>query len=818
MRPVSTRSKEKEAEVSTELACNTTNICQILYTNIDTITNKKHELLTKINLLKAQIVVVVEVKPKNSRYALTDAELQINSFQLFSDIDHSGRGVCIYVHNSLTAKIYYPTMHSVFDTKFVEVSNTNSLDKSFIVGAIYRSPNADAAHNQALNELIESPCFATKDVLILGDWNYPEIDWSVPTCVTSENHPACMFLASCSTASLTQHVMHPTRVRNFGKCNTLDLVLTNNDSLVNNVSIESPIGKSDHVTILISVTLAKYQKGLLPSYFLYNKGDYTAIRKYLSDIDWHSSFESCADVESMWQTFSNHLLCARDKYVPKMQKNNFFRERPPWLKKEMLLAVKAKKRAYRKWCKTKNDQDYKEYCKKRNFVTKTIRNGVKNFEKNISANVASNPKPFWKYIKSKTRHQTQVADLVTNNGIGRCCKDKAEILNKAFASVFVWDDNSDVITDLPQQSFQIPMDSVEISVENISCKIEQLDIHKAWGPDDIHPQLIKECAKQLKLPLKLLFTQSLKDGQVPNVWKKANVTPLFKKGDRHAPTNYRPISLTSVVCKLLESIVKDHIMEYLLSNNIISCSQHGFVPKRSCLTQQIEVLNDWTKVLDNGGCVDAVFLDIMKAYDTVPHRHLIYKLKCLGFSTMLLKWVQSFLTDRMQCVVLDGEPSTWTKIGSGVPQGSVLGPVLFLCYINDLPKDIKCSVKLFADDTKIYSAVSSVSDCDNLQNDLNKLQVWSKQWKLSFHPDKSCILRIGKHVPEYDYVTNSANGFSCIVEQVSSTKDLGVLIDDHLNFSEHIDKIVSQSNKLVGLIRRSITYLDKKPLLFCLNL
>ena len=308
----------------------------------------------------------------------------------------------------------------------------------------------------------------------------------------------------------------------------------------------------------------------------------------------------------------------------------------------------------------------------------------------------------------------------------------------------------------------------------------------------------------------MIFNKSLNDGEIPQDWKKANVTAVFKKGAKHCPLNYRPISLTSIVCKLLESIIKDHVMEHLLINNLVCPNQHGFVPQRSCLTQQVDVLDAWTKAYDQGKCIDVAFLDIKKAYDTLPHKPLLVKLKTMGFETGLLKWIEAFLSNRKQRVVVNDKLSGWASVTSGVPQGSVIGPILFLCYINDMPQQIKNEFKLFADDAKLFAYVKHQSDCESLQNDINSLADWSKKWQLEFHPLKSSILRIGKHPPEFTYYINDKTGSRFELKQSNTAKDLGVLLDEELNFSKHVDCIVNDANRLVGLLRRSLLALDKK--------
>ena len=782
----------------------------VLYTNIDTITNKMPELLAKIAEVEAKVVIVTEVSPKNFRYKLTKSELSIKNFQLFCNIEDGGRGVCIYVHSSLKANVSTEISRDVIDTKFVEISNGKF--KSFLLGVVYRSPNASVLHSQTVNDLIEALHTTNKNLLLVGDFNYPQIDWIKKISKASNTHPSSRFLQCCSNASLTQLVEEPTRVKNGEASNLLDLVLTNCEDAVKNVTVNAPIGKSDHVCLIISIFLGKKKDPLPKHFFNYNKGDYIKLRKILGEINWSEEFGSCKNVEEMWRTFSKLILSARNTCVPLVVPDNKYKERPPWMRKCIIASVKAKHKAYRKWKKMKCSENYHDYCKKRNLVTKSVRRAVKDYERSVTKNVKTNPKQFWNFIKSKTKYHDQVSSLETTEGIYVTDEDKAQVLNKAFSEVFV-DEDINSLPASPTYDIQIPMEEVVFTEEDILSKIQSVNVYKAWGPDDLHPKVLKECSAQIKYPLHLIFTESLNKGEVPCDWKKANVSAVYKKGNKHSPLNYRPISLTSVVCKIFESIIRDQIMEHLLVNNLLNANQHGFVPKRSCMTQQIEVLEKWTKEYDLGRCVDVAFMDIKKAYDTVPHKRLVLKLKSFGFESKLLNWIDAFLSNRLQRVVINSEFSQWAKVKSGVPQGSVLGPVLFLCYINDLPDGVKSELRLFADDTKLFSTINNITDCLDLQNDLDALCEWSTKWKLNFHPQKCSILRLGKNPPGFTYKMKDEDGHEYELSQTETVKDLGVTIDRQLTFTSHVDNIVSDANKLVGLIRRCITSLDKQTFL-----
>ena len=303
-------------------------------------------------------------------------------------------------------------------------------------------------------------------------------------------------------------------------------------------------------------------------------------------------------------------------------------------------------------------------------------------------------------------------------------------------------------------------------------------------------------------------------GIVPQAWKHANISPIFKKGSKRNPGNYRPVSLTSICCKILESIIRKRIVDHMTKHNMFTEHQHGFMKRRSCTTQLLQVLETWTECLDQGQCIDVVYFDFQKAFDTVCHKRLITKLVHYGIGGNILSWIKSFLTGRQQCVTVNGVSSAPIHVTSGVPQGSVLGLVLFIIFINDLPNAVQGCLKLFADDTKLFRTVVSTPDCEDLQADINAMEDWSNKWLLKFHPQKCKVMRIGNQHPNYQYSMLGHNqGSKTTLDFTESEKDLGVNVDNTLSFRDHVKKIVAKANQTTGFIRRTFKYMDKE--MFC---
>jgi hypothetical protein len=341
-------------------------------------------------------------------------------------------------------------------------------------------------------------------------------------------------------------------------------------------------------------------------------------------------------------------------------------------------------------------------------------------------------------MKSLWAESCDIPVLKKTGGLATSPQEKAEVLSSQFASVFS-DGPAGPLPLIDNRTFVI--DGFLIKPEGVLKLLLNLDVKKSVGPDLVSPRVLKECAQQLAGPLAVFFNLILLTGFVPDDWKTAIIHPLFKKGSRFLPANYRPISLTSCLCKIFEHIVSSQIHKFLFLHNLIDEHQHGFRSNRSCEGAIVSMLQDWAAPLDRLCAVDAVFLDFSKAFDTVPHRLLTYKLEQYGICGPLLKWIGNFLTGRTQRVRVNNELSKVVQVTSGVPQGSVLGPLLFLLYINDITKTVRSKMNLFADDCVIYSQVYSNNDIARLQTDLDALCQWSLNWGLRFNVNKCHHLR-----------------------------------------------------------------------------
>jgi hypothetical protein len=362
---------------------------------------------------------------------------------------------------------------------------------------------------------------------------------------------------------------------------------------------------------------------------------------------------------------------------------------------------------------------------------------------------------------------------------------------------FTHEDTSN-IPRLPQTFPDI--ETLEITTAGIEKLLHDLNPSKASGPDNIPNRILKECSVELAPLLAALFNQSIATGELPNDWTTANVTPVFKKGNKSDPSNYRSISLTSVLCKSLEHVIHRHIMFHLERHHVLTDCQHGFRKNIGCDTQLLITVDDIAKSIEKGKQIDAILLDFSKAFDRVPHQRLLLKLKHYGITGNIYNWIASFLTARTQKVVLEGECSTSAQVLSGVPQGTVLGPLLFLLYVNDIPSYVSSKIRLFADDGLLYREVKSPSDAASLQSDLDALCRWESEWEMKFNSDKCFIMHMTtkKNPAIHTYKLNDKP-----LQTTSSHPYLGLTLSSDCSWSSHINQITTKAKQTTGIIRRN---------------
>ena len=433
------------------------------------------------------------------------------------------------------------------------------------------------------------------------------------------------------------------------------------------------------------------------------------------------------------------------------------------------------------------------------------------------ADPLTSPKTYWSILKTFLNNKKIpcIPPLFHENKFITDFKEKAELFNHLFVNqCSLLSNNSVLPTNLPQLTSKC-LDSIHFSSSDIVKIISHLDPNIAHGHDMLSIRMIKLCGNSICKPLSIIFKDCLSEGKFPHEWKKANVVPVHKKGNKQSLENYRPISLLPICSKIFERLIYNEMFTFFTENNLISPNQSGFRPGDSCVNQLLAITHEIYKWFDEGFEVRGVFLDISKAFDKVWYEGLLLKLNQNGISGNLLKLLRDFLSYRKQRVVLNGQHSSWDNVKAGVPQDSILGPLLFLIYINDLSNGFSSNCKLFADDTSLFSVVNNIhTSATTLSQDLKAITKWPFQWKMIFNPDLSKQAQeviFGTKIKKLLHPTLLFNNIP--LNNSLFQKHLGLTLDIELNFSEHIKSITKKISKTMGLLRKFQQILPRSTLL-----
>ena len=696
-----------------------------------------------------------------------------------------GGGIIVYVKSGLKVLV------EDIDNNFNQFCSfcIKSTDQSANFLCFYRSPNSTRDNDELLCKLV-SEC--KKKCYIIGDLNYPKIDWENGLSDTKSS----AFLETVQEKFLTQCIDFPTHT----KGNILDVLITDVPDTVLSVEDIGIVGKSDHVLILCEIAMSLNKSCTSQTVPDWNKGDIDGAKQNLNLYNWEEVMANMTTNEA-WDCFLNKASDIHSKFIPNKNRRN--PNKPPWLNRELVRLQRKKGRLWRKYKKTQSETDFEQYKECRKSLQRRLRSARRNFEKKL-ASEDRNPRAFNSYIKSKNSNKVSVGPL--KNIQGEALTDNVAMateMNNFFSSVFTSENTLNVppVTALTEKQIL----SVKVTPAKVKEKIKKLKPGSAPGPDGITVRYLQTFSEELSLPLSTIYNKSLTEGVVPDDWRKANVTPIFKKGSKSQACNYRPVSLTSIPCKILESIIKDVLVKHL--DTLIKPSQHGFMRNKSVTTNLLEFMEVITSAVDDGDTVDVVYLDFAKAFDKVPKERLLHQLESHGVKRWLLDWIRAWLSDRQQRVVLNGEFSSWSEVLSGVPQGSILGPVCFIIYINNLENGTDQKLTMlskFADDTKAGKIIRSEADRKEFQQSLDSFCRWADTWQMEFNVKKCKIMHFGKQNPGYEYTMNNVK-----LDSTKEERDIGVLICDNLKQSTQCASAAKRANAVLGQISRAFHFRDK---------
>ena len=618
-----------------------------------------------------------------------------------------------------------------------------------------------------------------------------------------------------SFLGLTQLISEPTNFEPHKTPTCIDLIFTDQPNLVLDSGTRSSLDPLCHHQI----TYCRFNHKIPPppdferKIWVYERANIPLIQKSISNFPWEQHFSRLDDVNLQVKSFNEIVLNIMSNFIPNKIIKVSQRD-PPWIDKNLKRKLNRQQRLYRNYKKHGHKPGdkirvdaFRDEC---NEAIRKAKEGY--FEKlgNKLADPSTCQKSYWKIVNKVMNRckAPKIPPLLGNDGFLFNAKEKAEEFIKYFSKQCKPLVNDSSLPDFNYLTDE-RLDDIPFHNEDIIVLIRRLNKNKSSGPDEISARMLMICDESIVRPLKLIFSTVLRTGIYPDLWKEANLTPIHKKGSKQLAKNYRPISLLPICSKLFEKIIFRHLYNHLVTNNLLTKNQSGFRPGDSTINQLIDLVNDIHKAFDEQKSLEvrAIFLDISKAFDKVWHDGLIFKLKKNGISGNVLNMFCSYLSKRKQRVVLNGSSSSFFPVESGVPQGSVLGPLLFLVYINDLEYDIKSKINFFADDTMLFSTVHDPDiTADELNHDLINISMWAYQWRMSFNPEptKQAIEVLFSHKRQQNYHPPLYFNGS-IVSRQNSHKHLGLILDSKLTFSEHITeklKLVKRHNGILKFLSK----------------
>lgn len=766
----------------------------MLNINFRSVRNKEIEILNTVLQVDPDIIIGTETWLNTNEASSTFLPDGFNYYR--KDRDSRGGGVLIGTRKGIKCTIMdcgmvCPSSELIL----VEVKHTGG--KSIYIMAAYRPEKNLACFTDIKDSFNRNNITKDDSIIIGGDFNIPEYDWKRGTykgkSALLEDMQAMM-----EEFSLEQKVLQPTRTTS-GSSTILDLVYTNN----NKGKIEIMKGVSDHDLVKLDyptnahIKLAKKDTKVIK---MYNKVDTMSM---LNDALCHyEDFETGAankDLNENWNTFKKDLKDLVARHVP-TKTIKVGEEIKPWVSNAMKKLIKRKR-------KTKRNQSkyflHKRQSKQDNLdelIKDQLRQEKERYMRSFSLKKQRN---IWKYVNKYRKDKSDWEDLFDKDSNKMCSTDeeKGNLLNTTFQKAFTKSGDTNTPTFEPRTNKEMP--TIVFTEDGIEKMILALDSSKSPGPDGVTARDLRLIAPVAAKYLCTIFSQSLMEGDIPDDWKNANISPIFKNGPKSDPRNYRPISLTSIPCKLMEHIMISNIMKFLTENNLLNNEQYGFRSGASTELMLVAVIDKIMKQVQNGGQVDAIVIDLVRAFDKVSHPYLLHKLRGYGLGDKTVKWYSAFLTNRKQRVVINGTSSFEAEVSSGVPQGSVSGPVLFILYINDLLDGIKVNKAYFADDGTIFHKIVSKEDQEKLNKELEEVRNWCEKWKMEVNWDKTHLIRFTKrregNALSHEYSINGK-----ILKESKAIKLLGVTVRDDLKWNDHVENVCKKASRQLYLLTHLI--------------
>ena len=467
--------------------------------------------------------------------------------------------------------------------------------------------------------------------------------------------------------------------------------------------------------------------------------------------------------------------------------------------------LQKKLKKYKRAVKTRKQRDWDKVHEIRDKLTREITQAKKNYDELLAGKIneaETRDEKLWykltkEFYSKKNNTKQQSPPLIVDGKATKSDKEKADIFNKQFSKASEIEEPED--SPEPEAS-EVELTDVNFTAQEVEKILNQLNPSKAVGPDTISPRVLKNTAKVTAPIMARLYNFSMKTGSFPSLWKTANITPIYKKGENTIPSNFRPVSLLSIVGKVMERIIYNCTFDFLMVHGKLTPLQAAYQPKNSTVCQLLELYHRITQALDEGDEIQFIFCDVSKAFDRVWHKGVLQKMKMNGISGKLWRWYKDYLNNRRQKVVVNGQTSEETPIKAGVPQGSILGPLMFIIYMNDIVEQvIDAEIRIYADDVTLFVTNKDKRETEAIiEENLARINRWAKEWLVIFNPEKTKGVKFSRK-REAEVLDIKMENVR--IEQVDSHKHLGVILQQSGRWREQIESMAGRARKRIDILR-----------------